>query len=630
MIKISVRKITSLILAITLILSFAGCSAHFTEEGLKTVAATVMGEEYHTSVAESYKSVMKSGLYELLLDEKNCAIALKDTIGSIWYSMPTVSNAVGSVLSVQATDGSKRFYLNSQDNAVALGTASCSTSEDGLKITYNLQDKANGPAIKLPITLNVSLQDGVLIASVDTSKIDTSYTIISVDILPTFGAVAEPQAGDFILVPDGPGAKIDLATAGNAEYVFDTYGTDPQKTDKNPHPSIFGAFGLKSGSSAFAGIVTDGDAISKVNAKIDAVDTVYASFSYPTTEKLEVSYKFISGSAATYASLASMCREQFIRDGMFSTRIVSADKSVPLNVTVAADSNNKFENIEDMMSILKAKGINDINLRYDNIIKNFKVSGKYGNKKQLDSLRDYLSSQGFGFFVTVNFFDSDIRNPEKLSSKIVSFSKRVNDYSFDGYAIGDVGTTLSSSNDYSRQDFAKNIFAQSISLSTNKNLMVDHGNLYAIKNANIVSCVPIETSYEESESYVAIPFAQMILRGAAEYTSPYLNSFDEDNYQKMLLRSLEFGAMPAFNLSFEEKDETYYENWSAKALDAYNLFESAMKDIRGAKMTDHKKLANGLYLSEYNSGTYIYVNYTGETAFYNGLTINPCSYLRVN
>ena len=75
------------------------------------------------------------------------------------------------------------------------------------------------------------------------------------------------------------------------------------------------------------------------------MDTVYASFSYPTTENLEVSYKFISGSAATYASLASMCREQFIRDGMFSTRVVSADKSVPLNVTVSANSNNKFENI---------------------------------------------------------------------------------------------------------------------------------------------------------------------------------------------------------------------------------------------------------------------------------------------
>lgn len=625
-----IRKITSLILAFALVLCFAGCSAHFTEEGLKTVNATAMGEAYHTSVAENYKSVMKSGLYELLLDEKNCAIALKDTTGSIWYSMPTVSNAVGSVLSVDATDGSKRYYLNSQDNAVALGTASCVTHENGLEITYNLQDKASNPSFELPVTLNVSLEDGVLIASVDTSAIDTSYTIIGIDILPTFGAVAEPTSGDFILVPDGPGAMIDLATIGEAEYVFDTYGTDPRNTDKNPHPSLFGTFGLKCGSSAFAGIVTDGDAISRIKATTGAVDSVYASFSYPTTENLEVSYKFISGSAATYASLASMCREQFIRDGMFSTRVVSADKSVPLNVTVAADGKNKYENVEDMMSVLKAKGINDINLCYDNVIRNFKVSKNVGNKKELDSLRDYLSSQGFGFFVTVNFFDKGTSNPDKLSSKIISFSKRVSSYDFDGYAIDDVGTVLSSSREYSRQEFAKNIFAQSISISTNKNLMVNHGNLYAIKNANIVSCVPITTTYEENESYIAIPFAQMILRGAAEYTSPYLNGFDEDNYQKMLLRSLEFGAMPAFNLSFDEDDATYYENWSAKALEAYNLFESAMMDIRGAKMTDHKKVANGLYLSEYNNETYIYVNYTGETAFYNGLSINPYSYLRVN
>ncbi|MDO5448743.1 MAG: DUF5696 domain-containing protein [Clostridia bacterium] len=625
-----IKKITSLLLVLALILSFAGCSAHFTEEGLKTVNATAMGEAYHTSVAENYKSVMKSGLYELLLDEKNCAIALKDTTGSIWYSMPTVSNSVGSVLSVDATDGSKRYYLNSQDNAVALGTASCVTHEDGLEITYNLQDKASNPAFELPITLKISLEDGVLVASVDTSKIETSHTIIGIDILPTFGAVAEPTSGDFILVPDGPGAMIDLSTAGESEYVFDTYGTDPRNTDENPHPALFGAFGLKCGSSAFAGIVTDGDAISKIKATTSTVDNVYASFSYPTNENLEVSYKFISGSAATYASLASMCREQFIRDGMFSTRVVSADKSVPLNVTVVADGSNKYENIEDMMSVLKAKGINDINLRYDNVIRNFKVSKNVGSNKELDSLRDYLSSQGFGFFVTVNFFDKSISNPEKLSSKIISFSKRVSSYNFEGYVIGDVGTTLSSSREYSRQDYAKNIFSQAISISTNKNLMVDHGNLYAVKNANIVSCLPITTSYEESESYTAIPFAQMIFRGAAEYTSPYLNSFDEDSYQKMLLRSLEFGAMPAFSLSFDEDDATYYENWSAKALEAYDLFESAMKEIRGAKMTDHKKLANGLYLSEYNNETYIYVNYTSETAYYNGLTINANSFLRVN
>ncbi len=435
--------------------------------------------------------------------------------------------------------------------------------------------------------------------------------------------------GDFIVIPDGPGAQINLATVGENTYVLDTYGTDPTLTDENLHSSVIGAFGLKCGSSAFAGIITGGDAISKIKATTGALNTVGASFSYPTGETCAMSYKFISGSAATCSTLAAMCREQLTRDGMLSTRVISAEDSLPVNITVNADRDNKFENTEDLISILKAKGVDDINLRYDNIIKNYKVQSKMGKSEELESLRNYLSTQGFGFYPTVNFFDGKVETPEKLTSKIVSFLKNSKKLGFEGYCIGDVGSEVKSTSKAGRQDFVQGIFTQSIALSTNKNLMVDHGNLYTLKNANIISGLPINTSYEESDSYEAVPFIQMILRGVVEYTGTYLN-YAED-YDAALLRCLEYGAMPSFLLSYNEKDEqTFYENWSAKALGAYQLFDGAIADLRAAKMTDHKKLQTGLYLTEYNSNTYIYINYTAETQYYNGLTIGPMTYLRVN
>ena len=623
------KRIISLLLCAVLIFSLCGCDAHFTEEGLKVVAATGMGTGFHTADPAAYSTSMKSGLYELLLDESNCAIAAKDTTGKIWYALPTAENSIGAMLNLEVTDGSKWYKLNSQDNAVALGGAKCITTEDSINISYTFKDKASNPSFSIPVTLTLKLVDGVFVASVDTSKIGTDWTIINVEVLPTFGAVTEPTGGDFIVIPDGPGALITLASAGENEYVLDTYGKDPAKFDEDSHPAVIGAFGLRSGSSAFAGVVTSGDAISKIKVSTGTLNTVGAAFSYPRGEVIQLSYKFISGSAATASTLASMCREQLTRDGMLSTRVIQAEDSLPVNITVNADRDNKFENTEDLISILKAKGIDDINLRYDNIIKNYKVQSKMGKSEELESLRAYLSSQGFGFYPTVNFFDGNVPTPTKLTSKVVSFMKDAKKLGFEGYCIGDVGSTLSSTSSAGRQDFAQGVFSQSIALSTNKSLMVDHGNLYTLKNANIISGLPIYTSYEECDYYEAVPFVQMILRGVVEYTGTYLN--DAADYDQALLRCLEYGAMPSYVLSFNEDDEkTFYENWSARALAAYNLFDGALSDLRAAKMTDHKKIQNGLYLSVYNNETYIYINYTGDTQYYNGLTIGPLTYLRVN
>ena len=622
------KRIISLLLSVMLILGLTGCSGHFTEEGLKVVEAENKGAQYHTAAPGSYVSIYKSGLYELLLDEANCAVALKDTTDNVYYALPQAENSKGAVLNIEVTDGSKWYKLNSQDNAVALGGAKCVTSADGVKIEYTFRDKTKNPGITMPLAIEFKLADGVFKATVDTSAVDKKYTIINVEILPTFGAVTEPQGGDFIVIPDGPGALIDLTASDEATYVLDTYGSDPMKTEENNHPAVFGAFGLKHGSAAFAGIITGADAISKIKATTGATDCVCATFPYPAGRTLEVSYKFISGSAATCASVASMCREQMVRDGMLSTRSVSGEGNIPVNITVTADSKNKFENVEDMASVLKAKGINAMNIRYDGLLKKFRVQSRYGNRDSLESLMSYLSSQGFGFYVTANFFDGDVDDTNALTRNVVSFSKNMKKYDFKGYCLGDAGSVLSSTKSTTRQEFASCIFTQSISLSTNKNLMVDHGNLYSLKNANIISCLPINTTYAETSSYVAEPFVQMVLRGTLEYTGPYLNTVNE--YDNQLLRCLEFGALPAFSLTFDGKADNFYENWSQQALDAFKTFDSAFSDLRSAKITDHKKIKDGLYMTEYNRETYIYVNYSSEVQYYNGLTIQPMSFLRVN
>ena len=104
-----------------------------------------------------------------------------------------------------------------------------------------------------------------------------------------------------------------------------------------------------------------------------------------------------------------------------------------------------------------------------------------------------------------------------------------------------------------------------------------------------------------------------------------------------MLHLIDYGALPAFcwtNSDYTPKDveksALYYDNWTSKSLDVYESFNSVFSDLRNARMTDRRKLQEGLYRTEYNNETYVYVNYTDSDISYNNMTIKAGSYLRVN
>lgn len=702
-------KITVILLIISLLLTFTACSGNgvSVSSSIEKVVPSDVSADVHTQKSENLKSVLKSGLYELLLDETNCSVALKDTSDKIWYTLPEESNTEASLLSLTVSDGKTEYVLNSQDSSVALGTASASVKDSGVTISYVLSEKSDSPKFKIKANLNITLHDGSLTASVNCSKLETGlsdFKITKLSVLPYFGSVSAPASGDFILIPDGCGGYIDLASAEESTYALQTYGVDYAVSKDNSHPAIIPVFGLRSGTSAFSGAVTEGDALSEIisNTSKDGLNRVYASFDItPNSDsviaensyggKVSVTYKFISGSAATYSGLASMCREQLIRDGMLSTRSTKYSDDLPLCITLIGCMNKalgsiseytSFENAEDIAAVLKSKGINSLTLRYDGalsgglkqkVLSKAKLASGLGNKKEFESLRDYLSSQGFDFYLTLNLISAasggksagaayqsavEISEPNmwkgyignsdnfelnglaasKLISNVVSFMNNMKDYDIQGYCVADAGNYLFS--DFSdgftdRQAYSDSIFSQTIALSTNKNLMVDGGNLYTLKNARIISDIPMSTGYEESGAYSAVPFVQMILHGTVEYTSGYLNL--SDDIDTLVLKSIEFGALPSFCWTYSdyipseaEMSQLFYDNWTATALEVYTKFNQVMNGLDSAKMTDRTVIQDGLHCTEYNGETYIYVNYTDFDIEYNNMTVKAHSYLRVN
>lgn len=703
------KKITALFLVICIVFLFASCSGKgiSVSDKIKTVSAEKPESSLHTQDKSSLTSVTKSGLYELFFDEKNCSIAVKDSTGAYWYALPETENTEASMISLTVSDGSTEYILNSQDNSVAYGNAKAEKTDSGVKIKYTLSEKKDKPKFGIPVTLELSLKDGLLSASVNCDKVVSGvsgFMVTKLSVMPLFGATAEKTAGDFIVIPDGSGALINLEKSEDADYKIDTYGGDLAVADKTEHYSIIPAFGLHKGNGAVAAIVTKGDALSQICAQTrkSGLSGVYASFNLtPNSDKsiadssyggeVSVSYKFVSGSSASYGGIASVCKEQLIRNGMLSTRSVSTENELPLSVTLIGCMNRamgttteytNFQNAYDIITLLKSKGINSISLRYDGALSGgirqkelgkAKISSKLGGKSGFEELQSYMDTQGFNMYLNLNMttsasggnkavgvnkrkvetsvenifkgyitssdtFDYVGLSGSSLSDNVVSFMNKMRDVNVSGYCLGDVGSVLfsdMSGKTMDRQAYADEIFSQAIALSTNKNLMVENGNLYALKNASVISKIPMNTTYEESESYEGVPFVQMILHGTVEYTGGYLNL--SEDMDKDILRLIDYGAMPAFcwtNSDYTPKDidesALYYDNWTSESLNVYNTFNTVFSGLRNARMTDRKKIQEGLFCTEYNNETYVYVNYTDSDISYNNMTIKAGSYLRVN
>ena len=88
-------KLVAVFSAITILFSACGNGVstktiHFKE--LKEVSSEYAGDNLHKSTENAYKSVCTSGLIEMLFDETNCTVAIRDTnSGNLWTTLPSDS-----------------------------------------------------------------------------------------------------------------------------------------------------------------------------------------------------------------------------------------------------------------------------------------------------------------------------------------------------------------------------------------------------------------------------------------------------------------------------------------------------------------------------------------------------------
>lgn len=203
-----------------------------------------------------------------------------------------------------------------------------------------------------------------------------------------------------------------------------------------------------------------------------------------------------------------------------------------------------------------------------------------------------------------------------------------------GTAIGDIGSRVYS--DYSESHEA---LRQTARLSSRQliaayaaaqpELLLSAPNDLSAPYAHLYTDVP-QSSSGLSLSERSVPFYQLVFHGYAEYSFSALN-YDAD-LTRSVLKCAEYGACPKFSFVAREDDRltaaddgsyyaSYYERWLDSAGTAYAMLDGLLSPVRGVRMTQHARVAGGVYRTGYENGYAVYVNYNDAAVTVAGIEI---------
>lgn len=674
------------------------------------ISAKAPTQEFHYSESQNSftEKAAASGLIELYIDPDSKSFGIFETGNRrLWSALPLLETVAqgeelsdsASIATLKVLGGKDIYYLNTQDNSLAYKKASYKLIDGGAEFTYDLfadeitslKTEYDKNDIGFRIILSVTLKDGSMLVDCKHSNLtgNPDAYIESIDLLNSFGAYNDSKENDFLLVPDGSGAiiKTSIYDESFESLSFSVYGNDPSNPVESTGSAIVPAFGIKHGETAFVTIIENGDSFATIHASkatsLSEYNRVFSSFGitpvkyadnniYVSEKKydgdISLCYRFLTGNNATYAGLASACREQLIRNSVLSTKTVNKADYIPCFLSL--ESNTSFEQATDMLTHMKSKGINNISLRYSGAFKGgdesrvesvLKLSKESGGRNGLAELNEYAAKQKMSIYFDINLIsgnnvpddekvmnifrkdaETEIKNRtlaslNTLSKVITSVLNSTDTQEFSGFCINDAGSVLYS--DFSKNGISRHNAAQIISsgiapLSTEKSIMAVTGNFYMIKSVDSIVNMPMGISASASGAYVSIPFVPLILHGIVDYTGDAINT--QINKEQAMLKYVEYGACPHFAWSYEsqsDKPETdiyYYDNTINVASEYYAKSNSVLNDLRDARMTDHYQVADGIFCTEYDTGSLIYVNYTDEAFETLGVTVEARSFIRVN
>lgn len=161
------------------------------------------------------------------------------------------------------------------------------------------------------------------------------------------------------------------------------------------------------------------------------------------------------------------------------------------------------------------------------------------------------------------------------------------------------------------------------------------GNEYAIPYADTVVDMKLSNDQYGIEDY-SIPFFSIVLHGLVDYTGQAINL--SNDYQTTILQSAEAGAglfftfMDAETAQVQETKYTFlygaeYDLWKDQAMQIYEQYNKDFGNVFNQYIVDHKYIADGVAMTQYEDGTKVYVNYNYNDCTADGVNVAARSYL---
>lgn len=179
------------------------------------------------------------------------------------------------------------------------------------------------------------------------------------------------------------------------------------------------------------------------------------------------------------------------------------------------------------------------------------------------------------------------------------------DFGNDSISVATLGTDLNSDFDedepYHREDNKQFTIELLEKIDADvANIMIEGGNSYAIRYADVITGMSLSSSkfVNASES---VPFIGMVLHGSKVFTGTATNM--EGDINEAILRAIESGASMYFILSYENTSKlkedfslskyysVSYDIWKDDLAEYYTILNDATKDLQTSYIVDHEFLA---------------------------------------
>lgn len=249
----------------------------------------------------------------------------------------------------------------------------------------------------------------------------------------------------------------------------------------------------------------------------------------------------------------------------------------------------------------------------------------------------YLNVHNIATYQSITEQRRPLVSPAKYDSIVDRFLADYTKLGVAGIALGDLGKLLYSDfrTDPDRvvdRQAARDVVVQQLEKfsAAGLDLMLEGSNAYLLPYSDVVVMAP---SYSRGFELidVSVPFYQMVVSGYVAYAGEPYNLADRSG-RYYLLKMLENGSLPYFAVSWETSSvvkhtdfdhfySTYYSDVSQDIITLYEEAAGVLRDIWHLPIVNHDVLGPDVFVTEYADGTKIYVNYTAEAVFADGVLI---------